>query len=553
MAFVPTTFRTAEENQQLLLGNAPSGSPFSIIPLAAEAQSFQGPAPAAPSASGTFQGSAQRTQPPIAPSPQMGISPGSTLQERLTSGISRDVAALRSGIGQARESFYGAAGPERTFESIGGPATLEAAIRPGGAFAPAQEILASPGYQGPLGFGDPETQKFQAGYETARARQRALGGGLGLSALVGEAAPGLSPGEARFEAQRLTRSPTFQAAIGPAAREVEGVFSEFSRERKAAEEFARRRQTGEQDIVRQARELLGSRQQEITRGIEERMAAAEAQRRAVEAAYSRFQETPDMRTLQATDPSLLGFQAASLRTPGQEQAERAGRIYQEIISRYPGFEQFGPLPVNITNRGEQVYIYPEGVTHPQAVELYKRQKEIEAAFNPAPYLGATTPTQGELAPFFEQLPGGQPLYGAREDQPFYGAFADPRFALPELQSFVRYDPGVAATRENVTGADMRETFNRINQLLGEANRLDAAGEPFKAASIGADAKGLLDAETAALEARKGELGRLGQEWLGMASDAHQNWRNARKYRWGKILGVAGDIALRQATGRVGKE
>lgn len=467
-----------------------------------------------------------------------------SLMQRLTNPVTEQAQQGQERLQQASQAFREMAGPSRTFESIGGAGTLNQAIESGSEMDAAR-ALANAQYQGPQGLDVRDVAGLQNLYEDISNRASALGTGGGLATLIQQSVPGLTRGQAEYEAKRRLaeskvagRDLRFQQ-VNPLRQAIDtGV--------KGAEEFAGQRTAEEQAIRDASRGLLTGRQDVISQDIQAAINQAQAQQQGAQTAYENILNADDNRlqALQnagqylqsgttAAPGELTGAEVANLfNTPGMQQTEEGRRLMDQIMKdpRYASIAGYDPLGLRTTTRGKQFYTAPGRGGTPEdirAVEqnkatralLYERQKELENLFSPQRGQGAFSTTN--------------PLYYGDE----YKA-ADP-------VNYLGFDPGTSPSRENVSTDVQRNQYNRITDLLGS---LDQIGEkqPFRAAKIFAEADRYLSDEEAALDAKGENLSKADKEWRGMVKKARKQYKKAKKKEaYGKIAkiitGVTPDI------------
>jgi hypothetical protein len=82
-------------------------------------------------------------------------------------------------------------------------------------------------------------------------------------------------------------------------------------------------------------------------------------------------------------------------------------------------------------------------------------------------------------------------------------------------------------------------FNRIQTLLGQAERLEASGEPWRAAQIKADVNAFITEEERRLEQSKGETGKSADEWRSLIGGARREYKKADKGVLSDALSLGG--------------
>lgn len=488
-----------------------------------------------------------------------------SLASRLFDPISKGATGGQETLSSAADLFKHEAGPSRTYESTGAEGTLSEAYKTGSedAMGKAREYLAAE-YTGPQGL-DPNTVAgLQKLTEDLKAREKALQTGGGLSTLIGQSVSGLTPGEALFEAKRELPGAKVKARdLG--FEQVNPLVARLLEESRGAEAFAKQRTGEEADIAEKSKGFLTGERTTISDAIDALIADRLAGQQAGEEAFAGIMgaEGQDawLKAIRDAAPWLVsppgedggaGLSGAALAeqffTPGMAKSKEAEAAFQAIMNdpRFAGISQYDPLELGVSGRGKQVYDLG-GEDIRKVVEdpalrklLYDRQQELEAAFDPL---------RGQARPF-SRTPGGggelaafKPLYGGDGFQA-----ADPR-------EHFSFDPGIRPSRGNSSTEEQRDQFNRINDLLGELDRISET-DPFRAASIFADADKYLADEEKALEEHKGELTENAKDWVQKVKKLRKSYRKkAREEAYGKIAGVIGGAiggkAGEQATSGVG--
>lgn len=464
-----------------------------------------------------------------------------SLSERLFSPLTTGAQQGQQSLTEAANLFSQQAGPSRSYESTGAENTLRQAYQTGA--EPAMEAArgyVGAQYTGPHGLDTNTTAGLQKLTEDLQARQRALGTGGGLETLIGQSVGGLTPGQALYEAQRQLPAARVEARdLG--FQQVAPLTARLMQERKTAQDFAAQRAAEEADIAARSRGFLTGERGGISSEIQALMDERAAQQAAAEGAYGNILgQTPEGRlgALQAAAPYLEGGAATAERfnTPAVQANAEADALFNQIMAdpRYASIAGYDPLELGVTRRGKAFYDL-NGQDLRAAVEdpavrqmLYQRQQELENAFDPARGQKRAfrhTPKEGgELAQY-------RPLYYGQGFEP-----VDP-------VNYLGFDPGVRPSRENTSTAVQKEQFNRINDLLGEMDRIAQAGESFRAAQIFADADKYLADEEAALEANKESLSAANEEWRRQVHKLRKAYRKAaREKQYAQIGQVIGGVA-----------
>lgn len=453
-----------------------------------------------------------------------------SLSERLFDPLKTGVAQGKQSLQQTQQNFQQAAGPSRTFAGIGGQQTLQGAVDTGTGLQEAQALVDA-GYTGPQGLNQERLAGLQNLSQDLRLRQQALGTGGGLASLIQGSVPGLTRGEAMFEAKR--RLPTDEIRARDLGFQTASLAPAVSSAAQGARDFAQQR-TGEEDAIREASKgYLGGRKSDISSVIQSAMEDAQTQQQGASQAYQDILGAPEQdrrEALTAASPYLEGgAKTAGQFSEGAVAQTAEGKALKEQILNDPRFsdvKEYGPLELGVTKRGKSFYNI-DGKDIRQVVgdpnkrlKLYERQRELEKQF-------------GQKAD--GQFSTTNPLYFGDEFQA-----ADP-------SQYLGFDPGVRPSKGNISSEKQRDQFNRITGLLGQLDKIEEAGEPFRAAQIFADAERYLDDEFAALEARKGKLSKSDQEWATSVNKARKKYKKKKRQKKyaqiGATIGVGGHAPI----------
>lgn len=513
---------------------APQAQPQQQAPQAqAPAPQIQSPAP--------FTGQ-QQGQQYQAPTLGYGDYQGGGVQSALFNPVQQAAGQGQADVQQFAEMFRAEAGPSRTYEGIGAESTLGTAVE-GGAMNPARELVGAQ-YRGPAGLDPNAVGNLQFLQGQLEQRQKSLGTGAGLASTIGQTVGTLTPGEARFEAQNLF-TPEYRQALTAAMAPVGAFGEQLGAETASAQQFAGQRGAEEAEIARRAAEYLTGRRSGITADLEAQIAAGQQQQIGSGQAFQDI--------LQQDDPAAVvealrraqegGFVGADTNVGGfwsEAQQARAGApgARQGILDKeeYASIKDIPVGEIGVDKKGRQTYLvggkdYRQAMTKEQAVAFKKRQGELEEGLSSqrgVPFPGGRT--SGE---YF-----GDPNLAQTVDPLYFGQ----GFQLPNAQDYLSYDPGIRPSRGNISTEDQRSQYNRINDLLGDLDRIESEETPFKAAMIAANVNGYLEEEEAALQAQKGSLDQQGKEWFNMVKKMRGKYRKAeREKKWAKVGSVIGGI------------
>lgn len=521
---------THEQFRDYLFGNAPNP----IVELSSGGASPRGAEPQTAEASGApaaaTQDVSQTEGAPGAPTQQQAAGPaapaappqqpptttplygqqGSTA-ERLFSPLQQGIQQTQQAVGQLGQSFQQQAGPTgQTFESRGGQqaiggyldADFTSSTEREAARNRATGLLAS-SYQGPRELDRGQAARVGGDIGEYQTRAEALRSGSGLQTLLQRGVPGLTRGQARYEAQAVMQEPGYAQRAAQGAESAGQLVARLAEEDRRAREIAATRGAEEEEIARRARGEITGRRGAVETEIETRVQEERARQRAQRESYDKF--------LAGGDPlSLVGqpgvdFDPTRFQTPAGTLAGEARAQYAAIMAKYPELAGYDPLGLAIKKTGRERFAAVPGggygtleqavkrgkITREQYAQLTARQHELEAAgFSPR------TTKQKEAGRFAEVAP----LYGG-PGETFEGSIYTPE----DVRPFTSFQEGVTPGRENLASAGQRETFNRSNELLGEADRIEAAGEPYRAALIRAEVDRYLENVEATLTERGEKL------------------------------------------------
>lgn len=552
MAYFPS-ISPFKQNQEYLTGAAPtpaqptpdvleigdSGGPPQAPGYAP--QNYQAPAPTAPQSA------------PQAPErkPVAQIRRSGDLNTRL---FQPQKDATRQGgqeLSEAVELFRSGAGPSRTFAGVGGQATLKDYVEQGTGADTARSLVNAQ-YTGPQGLDQGTIAGLKNLYADATARQGALRSGGGLQTLIHQSAPGVSLGEARFEAKKKLRDQDYRARAFAPDEELKTLGSRLAGEPEAAQAYAGQRAAEEQAIQDAARGYAGEFKGNISSAIEEQMADAEADRAAAEAAYRGVMnaEAPEVQGLAkwlqsgtAADPGALRGQAAvgALDSPAMQLSREAQAARDAIMNdpRYAAIKDIDPLELMLTKRGSEGYRLGGDYTPTHDGDWLDATDKWKGQAIGAEKANLLRQRQQELQKDFGR--GEDARYGAVD--PLYGQqFGVGKYQASDVRQYLGFDPGETATRANVSTKTQKEQFNRITDLLGEIERIGDS-DPIRAATVFANTEQFLQDEEEQLAARGEKLSKNEKTWKSYVGKARKSYRKAkRREKLAKIANIA-DIAM----------
>ncbi len=418
------------------------------------------------------------------------------LSERILSPLTQGIQEAQAGTKKLTESFGQAAEPSRVY-GADIQAALERALGPqaGSVEKKAAQGYLATSYQGPQAFNAQEEAALKTALQNLSSYAKGARGGYQLRAMVGQAIPGSTLGEQALEAQRLTQDQTYQGLRAQAESQTQEAEKQESGLARTAQEYAQQRQQEEADIARLSREFLVGKRTGVEADIQKEVETRTARQQALQDAYRSFLETGQL------PPEELAPGGAGLEVGlGRRQAEMQGakNKWDEIMARYPDVSGIPLLTPSTTKRYREITAFPQGwiqanqdlVHSPEWPKLYNRvlarQQELEEMFSPRP-----TASIGKPEGVFSKY---KPLYFAGDENQL--DLQVPTYRPPELGGYVTFDPGISPSRQNVSTKDQKQIINDINGLLGEADKLDESGDPYRAASITIQVQKYLEDEAA---------------------------------------------------------
>ena len=380
-------------------------------------------------------------------------------------------------------------------------------------------------YQGPTGL-DPEgAAKANLAAKTLTEQAGAFQSGAGIQGLLSMGVPSLTPGEAKYETGQVLGSQDFRSQARDAASRAELLRQSMTQQEELAPKLAEERKAQTDTVRETTRDFFGGRRQDVLGAIDTRVSEEEARGQKLARDFDAFSEEGDWEKVLEFDPELY----AQIRSNPTEQARQsADRMWNSIMRRYPDLSEQDVLDLTIGKKGLEKYTSEGEMLKNQKTDpLVERQKALEQ------YFSAGTHRNKEAGP----LAAAKPLYGFGT-----GEQAGETLARTDLRQFVELDLGIAPDRSNLSTEDERRVFNRVGEILDEADRLEAAGEPFRAAQVAADLDGFLEAEEKALTERGEKVSEGAKKWRKTVTKARQKYKSAkRRARWGKIALVGAPL------------
>lgn len=523
-------------------------------PLEQGQQPVQPPSPTISSGAPTGgQSSAPQTSAPQQASPD--VQTGQVIQPPSApmvdqQGRANTLGSTRSTLDRAQTSlgdlfstFQQQAGPDRTFAGIGGQQTIDAGLQLGASQDAVQQgtNLVNAAYGGPTSLADVNQERaaeLAADFDRIRSEAPTITTQQGIQDQLRQTTAGLTPGEIAFEARQKQQDEDYMSQASDLQERMRKAYGDYMARQNEAQQRAQQRAQQEQQIAQEAQNYINQQRRDTSQAIDQRVQQLEAVNEANRNLYDQFTDTgtlEDMRMLKdfATfDPDQF--------YNNQAIADEAQQQYQQFMADNPvvsqAMEQYGPEGLWITKRGRI------GTTRPGAENQYDPTQGMD----PGTYWNQYVPAMAKLQEMFDPGVFKEGKYSAFN--PLYLAGEGMTWQPEDLSKYTVWDPGVSPTRENVSTDEQRALINQANEMLGLAERLEKAGDPFKAATVGADVERFLEDEARALEQVKGRQKKAVEQWKGMVHQARRNYRKAKKAaKWGSIA----NIGLGLVTGGLG--
>jgi hypothetical protein len=407
-------------------------------------------------------------------------------------------------------------------------------------------------YKGPKELGQDALGKISQGLGDLSQTAGALRSGEGITSSLGFAIPGLTPGEARFESQKLRYDPNFQSQALREQQNIARLGSLLEQEDSAAKALAGQRDKEAEAVRRAGKAFLGTEKSALARTLEAQKGVAQSEDQAVRDRYSKLLETGALGDV----PEDL---QAGFKTSGLGLSEDAKQVYLQIMransEQNPAITPYEPLEKIITKRGREWYgmIDPKtgkvvdirkikGLSKGMEHALVERQRQLERALGP------------DLGRKYDKTPSKYrdvaPLYDL--GQGLGDTFADRLYKPQDIRPYVALEEGTAANLQNTSTEAQRAKFNAIHELLDEADRLEAAGQPFQASKITADAGRYLADEEALLAERGEKLTEGEKAWHKALKKTRSRYKEAQAKRpfVKAIKSVTGSDSMANAVGNV---
>ena len=501
-------------------------------------------------------------------------SPSIIPREGLTlGGIGERLGQLGERTGQLGEQFREAAGPGITFgeqeretlrRAIDVP---EAGVQAGSpeelarqeALGQARGIVGRQ-FQGPTQLDIGERTRIASDVGTLRGLAESLGRGRGLTQFVRQASPGLTPGQARFEAER--RAPQLRQEARGLQQQARGVIGQLEQEQQQARELAQQR-IGEAEEARAgARGFLEEERQARRTDVEAQQELLREQEEATSGAFREFQETGDIEALRGfvDDEALAEFEAAG-------EPERAAKAQFDQIMENPAFQEIREIDiadpaVDVRGQERRVVEIPADPSkpgsRPQRVDIQNlaegrvrlpgrslqesqrigqllniRQRRLEAFFGFRTTTGAT--------PFGSERRGRFAL-----SSPILFGLEDLAEARPDVRGFAQFGGAADPTFQQAATGEQIEELNTLRNLLGIQGQLEQ--QEFTPGAIQAQPEEFAEAQEAVRE----QIERQAEKVEKAFATTRRRQRKAEKRRRrrktvGRVLAGPSGLALEALT------
>ena len=442
--------------------------------------------------------------------------------ERLFAPIDKGQAAQQESLGGITSAFSTAAGPRRSYEGIGGEGILEKAIRGTETeipdFTNQAKALVGAQYTGPQALDQDTTEAISRALGNFQTQ---IGSPAGIRDLIRTQTPGLTPGMVRFEGGRLAQDPGFRERRDAERLELGRIFGKLGASTREAETYAQGRAAEEADIAAKATGYLTGERGEISADLQKKIDEQGASQEKAQAAWNKFYNSGNLAQLtqagQATGQPDVG---EGFATQNKLNEGLARDELRKITDRYADIKDVPLMQLAATSHGHQNMRFPDEWYAANAAKYTpaqmatmkersrQRQVELEKTF------GTQTPLQ-----MFNPINYG----GAKTVQELT---AQGQGLIPDSRLYTSFDPGLKPSRGNVSSVQQREQFNRINDILDEADRI-VESEPARAAKITSELDAYIADEEASMAKRTGSVRKGEGDWLNYL---HKVRKKARKIR-----------------------
>ena len=286
--------------------------------------------------------------------------PGQGIQQQILSPLQQGLQQGRAQLQGSTGRFYNEAGRTPDFGAV--QTQLQSAIQPGGDPDVAHNFLSNT-YQGPSelgGLGD----VYRTVEEALPRAQSAQSFGQ-LPGLIRQSAPGLTPGESRYEASLLRQQPGFFDEARRFSQQLRGLSSQTESAQQQARQFAEERRAGASEIGAQSRDYLQERGGDITSALNSLVQSRTKEQERAGAGFQEFLEAGDIA------PLLAAGDVISFDDPSGE------RLSPEVLSE---LLEGGPLRTKIDASKDALRVFLE--TYPELQGMRLEQNLYRPTENP---------------------------------------------------------------------------------------------------------------------------------------------------------------------------
>jgi hypothetical protein len=504
-----------EQNQDYLsgVGPEPASSVVQLTQAPTDTATGQGPSTTSTS---TQAGTGVQNEAPAPAASGYEQSTG-TLRDKLLNPIKTGTTAEKSNVQGLQSAFQQAAGPSRTWESIGGSDIFGKAVNQGTGLDTAKGLLGATYGDRPQALDSEQYAKSMDALNQLYNRSEALGTGEGLIGYIQTVDPSQTMGKARYNAQQLFGDSGFRSEIPTYQTQAKEAADWAKAQGTEAEAFAKQRAQEESDIQKQAQAWTDTARSGLESTWNERVAGTgyDAKRKAVEDALAQLTATGQMPGSEVA-PGVEAVKGSDL----QKNIGEASTAWDTIMNdpRYAPIRDMELLQLTQTARGRPVReptggwekwikAHPD-VSRKQRRLMLERQDALEKLFNPK--------TEGKFSGF-------KPLYFAGDTN--LTDTTPSTFEMSSLSPYATPDVGLAPTAENVATDEETARYNRIAQLLDQMGmtQQDAYREP----TLNIDTEKYLADEAARQKIWEEKPTKQMKEWWKKAKKAEEKYDKSK--------------------------
>lgn len=520
---------------------APQAAPQSTAPAAAN-----------PFATGGQSSTSIGLNPFSLPAPQ------NPLYGKLFGGIGTQAQGTQKKLGETTQAFTTAAGPSRTYESVDAPQSLERSLAwahaPGGdagnqlADRDIAMGLLGAKYEGPQGLEQGAVDTLSTDIGQLGTRVGSLRTGSGASDLLGGLVPGLTMGQTRMESQRMLADPEYRAQVAAHKQAVRGLGGDLTRAQAEAQAIAAQRTGEEEGISRMSREYLTGDRAGIDQALEEVVARERAIEAEKQAAYDKFRASGSMDDLSALDQlSDLDFSGFNTELQGRNQEALAKKASIMGDPRFAAIADVPLMTLGLNSHARETLMFDPtwwaenearfparkpknapGVITRDELKALARERQLlleQEGFSPGSWARgdrkATSQVTGERSTF-------DPLYFGQNL---------PEFAAMDPSAFITKNESSDPSKDALATVDQRQRFNAINDLLGEASRLQEV-DPYRASEFTSELDRYIAEEQRAYDLRQAQIEDERLQWAGVTNKARKGHTQAKR---AKLAGQVGTV------------